>query len=44
VIVNEFIIANRISKEYEFICKVYEYMVPEYILMNEKVIRQKFII
>jgi len=44
IVINEIIIASKISGDYKFICKVYDHLVPGYILINEKVIRQKFVI
>ena len=34
IVINEIIIASKISKDYKFICKVYDHLVPEDILIN----------
>lgn len=44
IIINELKIIRIIEQEYQFIQNVYLNLVPESILVNEKVIKQKFII
>lgn len=44
VFISEFTIIRKIDQDYRFICKVYQRLVPEYILIKEKVIKQKFVV
>jgi hypothetical protein len=44
VILGEWVFLAKLTQDYAFMRRVFEHMVPESILINEKVIKQKFII
>lgn len=44
IVVNELRTLSIINEEYSFVSKAYESLVPESVLLSEKVVRQKFII
>jgi hypothetical protein len=43
-VLGEWFLLPNLTEDYSFMQRVFEHMVPENILINEKVIKQKFII